>query len=260
MLNVMIVDDDRNLLRCLQELIPWNELGCREPVLCHNGKEALEEMKKGEPDLLISDLKMPVMDGITFCGQVRKKNREVEIIFLSAYEDFAAAQRALQFRVRDYILKPLCPESLTKLTELVKLTALEKEKARVHRKRAEEETEKQIKIERKGSAVQDILSLVERNYQKPELDIGWIAGKLHFTPSYVGRIFMEYMEISLIDYISAKRMEKACELLEKSELPIGEIAGRVGYENSNYFTKVFRTRTGKSPSEYRKIYYREKLN
>ena len=67
MFTVYIVDDDRNLCRCLEQLIPWKEYGYYTPIVCHQGEEALEKMKRRPPDLLITDLKMPVMGGAELC-------------------------------------------------------------------------------------------------------------------------------------------------------------------------------------------------
>ena len=107
MLTVYVVDDDFNVCQCFEELIDWPSLGCDPPVICRNGANALEKMNTRPPDLVISDLKMPVMDGVTLCREIRKRNADVEIIFLSAYEDFSTAQLALKYGVQDYILKPL---------------------------------------------------------------------------------------------------------------------------------------------------------
>ena len=113
MFTVYIVDDDRNLCRCLEQLIPWKEYGYYTPLVCHQGEEALEKMKRRPPDLLITDLKMPVMGGAELCVKVRERfGTEVDVIFLSAYEDFTTARLAIVHGVKDYILKPLEPDNL----------------------------------------------------------------------------------------------------------------------------------------------------
>ena len=123
-LTVYVVDDDLNVCQCFEELINWPTLGCEPPIICHNGESALAKMNTQPPDLVISDLKMPVMDGATLCREIRRRNAEVEIIFLSAYEDFATAQLALKYGVRDYILKPLTRDTLRSISDLVRSLAL----------------------------------------------------------------------------------------------------------------------------------------
>ena len=107
MRTVIIADDDRNVCECITRLIDWASIGYAPPILCHDGAEALEQFARRDPDLVITDLKMPVMDGDTLCREIRKRSAETEIVFLSAYEDFSVAQTALQYNVRDYILKPI---------------------------------------------------------------------------------------------------------------------------------------------------------
>lgn len=124
MFTVYIVDDDRNLCRCLEQLIPWKEYGYYTPIVCHQGEEALEKMKRRPPDLLITDLKMPVMGGAELCVKVRERfGTEVDVIFLSAYEDFTTARLAIVHGVKDYILKPLEPDNLNELKKLVQEAA-----------------------------------------------------------------------------------------------------------------------------------------
>lgn len=123
MLNVYLVDDDPNMCACLEELIPWEELGFNRPIIFYNGLTALESLMKCEPDVVISDLIMPHMDGKELCQEIRSQYPDVDIIFLSAYEDFPSMQVALKHGVKSYILKPICSESIEQikrnLTEIV---------------------------------------------------------------------------------------------------------------------------------------------
>lgn len=119
MLKVLIVDDDKHLCECLLKLIDWNQLGCIMPECSYNGAIAWEQIQEKEYDLLICDLKMPGISGVELCQLVKEKYKEIEIIFLSAYEDFQVAKYAMKFKVLDYILKPINRTSLDNLEALI---------------------------------------------------------------------------------------------------------------------------------------------
>lgn len=126
MLKVYLVDDDPNMCACLEELIPWEELGCNRPVIFHNALTALESLQNSKPDVVISDLIMPHMDGKELCQEIRAQYPDVEIIFLSAYEDFPAMQVALKHGVKSYILKPICSESIEQIKRNLREIVAEK--------------------------------------------------------------------------------------------------------------------------------------
>lgn len=160
MLTVYVVDDDFNVCQCFEELIDWPSLGCDPPIICRNGEVALAKMDARPPDLVISDLKMPVMDGVTLCREIRKRNSDVEIVFLSAYEDFSTAQLALKYGVRDYILKPLTRDTFCAISELVRSLALARQSHSRIQSLTQPETVAQIRAalqRRDGDAIERLL-------------------------------------------------------------------------------------------------------
>ena len=119
MLKAMIVDDDLNVAACLRALIPWSDLGYQVAAEASNGAEGLTKLMDIRPDVVITDLKMPVMDGAEFCRRIREVSDDTAIIFLSAYESFATAQLALRCGVTEYILKPINTKKIEQLTEVL---------------------------------------------------------------------------------------------------------------------------------------------
>lgn len=126
-MRVLIVDDDRIICRCLRSGINWEMLGCHEIDVCYNGTQALTYIREHRPNIIISDLKMPVMDGKELCKLTYESYPEISFIFLSAYEDFSTAQLALRYNVKGYILKPLDRKSLKEIEELVHEIILQRE-------------------------------------------------------------------------------------------------------------------------------------
>ena len=120
MLKVIIVDDDQQVGLCLKKLIPWDELNMTLAGIAYNGEEGFQLAIESAPDVIISDLVMPGVDGAEFCSRITNVMSDVSFIFLSAYEDFEAAQLAMKYHVRDYILKPIDRNKINYLIELLR--------------------------------------------------------------------------------------------------------------------------------------------
>lgn len=106
-IKALLVDDEVNILKNLTIVIPWEEIQVELVGTARNGVEALEMVKEHNPDLILSDIRMPVMDGLEFLRELRKLGNTSEVLMLTGYQEFEYARVALQNRVRDYILKPI---------------------------------------------------------------------------------------------------------------------------------------------------------
>ncbi|WP_124068257.1 response regulator [Clostridium sp. E02] len=121
MLQVLLVDDEPFVVQGLSVLIDWEKIGCRIAGTAANGKEALEFLEKQEADIIIADIKMPVMDGLELLKTVRKdKSSNPYFAILSGYRDFQFAQQAMRYGCTDYILKPVQKKELSALVNKVK--------------------------------------------------------------------------------------------------------------------------------------------
>jgi|GEM_PF-636181 len=130
MLKIIVVDDDKQVGLCLQKLIPWKELDMCLAGIASDGEEGFQLALDVTPDIIISDLVMPGMDGAEFMSRIIDVMPEVSFIFLSAYEDFATAKLAMKYRVADYILKPIDRGILDDLIELLKRLRAQREAER----------------------------------------------------------------------------------------------------------------------------------
>ncbi|OCA81795.1 MULTISPECIES: response regulator transcription factor [unclassified Bacillus (in: firmicutes)] len=112
MFNVLIVDDEPMIREGLKTLINWEEYGFRIIALARNGKEGYEEYCRCKPDLMIVDIRMPEMDGISLIELIRAEDNDISFIVLSGYSDFAYAKRAIKAKTAGYLLKPIDEEEL----------------------------------------------------------------------------------------------------------------------------------------------------
>ncbi len=107
MYTVVVADDEKELRKALIRNVNWAEIGFQLVGEAENGAEALELVEKLEPDLLLTDIKMPFLSGIELARQVREVKPATQIAFLSGYDDFSYAQQAIQYNIISYILKPV---------------------------------------------------------------------------------------------------------------------------------------------------------
>lgn len=118
---VMIVDDEPNIRKGLSYLINWEKYNFTISSLAKNGKDAIEKMNSSYPDLVITDIKMPGMDGLSLIKHVRKNMHDNNMIFiiLSGYDEFEYAKEAIQYNVRSYLLKPIDERELVNILNLI---------------------------------------------------------------------------------------------------------------------------------------------
>lgn len=109
---VVVADDEDELREAVCTMIPWQELGFRLVGSASNGLDALQLVEKHEPDLLLTDIRMPFISGIELARQVREVHPATSIAFLSGYDDFEYAQQAIQYNIISYMLKPLTVKGL----------------------------------------------------------------------------------------------------------------------------------------------------
>ncbi|MDG0793103.1 response regulator [Cohnella ginsengisoli] len=106
-LKALLVDDEINILKNLQAVIPWEELRVDVAGTAKNGEAALALAREHSPELILCDIRMPVMDGIQFLEELREMGSDAEVIMMTGYQDFSYVRSVIRYEVKDYILKPL---------------------------------------------------------------------------------------------------------------------------------------------------------
>ena len=113
MYTIIVVDDEEELRHAIIKRVEWEKIGFEVVEEAGNGIDALELVEQLEPDLLLTDIRMPFMSGIELARQVREVRPATQIAFLSGYDDFAYAQQAIQYNIISYLLKPISMADLT---------------------------------------------------------------------------------------------------------------------------------------------------
>ncbi|MBP5198313.1 MAG: response regulator [Lachnospiraceae bacterium] len=123
MLNILIVDDERNIREGIVKLIDWDSYGCRVVNSCANGNAALQYIKENPVDIVVTDIKMPLMYGLELSKNIYESYPAIKVIILTAYSDFEMAKRAIRFGVSDFIIKndfiDELPKAIEKASKLI---------------------------------------------------------------------------------------------------------------------------------------------
>lgn len=239
---VLLVEDERWVRVVLREVLAQTLLPFVIVKECTNGLEALDWLKQNEAHLIFLDFKMPVMDGISFVEHLSHLNHKPPVIFISGHDDFHVVRTAMRCGVIDYLLKPVEVEEMRiclKKWMNNKLTALDSQ-------------------EGSPQNVLEPLSIIDQVKQiiqdsKPgDVSLTEIAAKVHMNPSYLSQYFKQQTGSRFVDYVVGMRMEEAKMLVIRTSLRISEIAERLGYSDTAYFSNTFKRMTGKTPLEFRK--------
>lgn len=241
----MIVDDEELIRLGIAKILTKSELPVQIAGLYANGLEAWTELSKLQPDeldVLITDIKMPVMDGLKLIEKAKEKMPDLSVIILSGFNEFEYARQAIRFGVTDYFLKPLDKYDLYQA--LWKL---------YHRKEETQGGEEAPQVERgqEHYVIERIKYILEKEYDKP-FDLDRLAERVDLSPSYVSKFFRQETGQTVTDHLISIRMEKAKQfLVDFPQLKNYEIAGMVGYSDPVYFNKLFKKMTGVTPKEYK---------
>lgn len=121
MYSILLVDDERIELETLRDYVNWESMDIGSVHAVRNGKQAIEYISEHRPDIVITDIQMPSMDGIQLAKEIRKQKYNTKIVFLTGYDDFEYIKAAFQVEAIDYILKPFSVESIHEVMERTKL-------------------------------------------------------------------------------------------------------------------------------------------
>lgn len=241
MYQVLIVDNEPISKITLRSMVDWEALGYQICAVSASSEEALEMAKHFYPDLMICELKMPVMDGFSLMQEMKRLEIPCEFLILSNCENINYMKTALRLGAVDYLLKyDLNPEELTRQLEHIR-AILEQ---RAQRKSLSTESPTY------SPEVAKAISYIEEHYHH-KLALPSISRHVGLSLGYLCQVFKKETGLSINAYINQLRMVKAGELLMDSNNYIKEVAAAVGIEDQLYFSRLFKRYYGVTPSKYR---------
>ncbi|PHV69584.1 DNA-binding response regulator [Sporanaerobium hydrogeniformans] len=243
--SVIVAEDEELLLTNLVQKIQNTQLGFEVLGTAQTGKKALELVKMHSPDLVITDIKMPIMDGIELLDAIHLTFPTIRFIIISGFSDFDYAKQAIRLKVNDYLLKPIDSEEL--------YTSLLKIKTDLDLERSSYETFFSLSsLNTSKEHIAEMLKEYIVHHYTSEINLNLIASSMNYSSSYLTKLFVQHYNCTPSKYIITLRLQKARHLLlHHPELSIRQIGELVGYQDQGYFSRIFKKQQGVSPFDYR---------
>lgn len=247
----ILIAEDEALERSFLEAILKDAFPDSEVRSAGDGANAVELAEIWRPEVLLLDIRMPVLSGLEAAEKIRAILPQSKIAFITAYSEFSYAQQAIKLNVSDYILKPVEDDALINtVSKMVRFVEKEKEFASYfavqrltggdsgHRK------EQQQIMER-------VDNYMCNNYNL-DLSLEAMADIIGISANHFSKLFKKYFGQNFIDRLTSIRIEQAKKLLLTTNKGTREIGEAVGYPSVTYFNTKFKKETGMPPAEYRR--------
>ncbi len=250
---LLIVEDTVDLAEVLVEYYSKNfSVKCAQ-----NGIEALKIVKDEEPDIIISDVMMPEMDGIEFCKRIKadEATSHIAVILLTAKTSHEDKIAGLQAGAEAYVRKPFDLNELDlHVRNFIEVRKKLKEKVVTG---AQIDLEKLNFQDKDKGFIEKVSAIINENIENETLNTEELAKQLGMSKTLVYLKLKKLLNMSGSDYIQSLRFKKAIELMADFNRNISDIAYEVGFSDPNYFSKVFKKLYGKTPTEYRKEIFKK---
>lgn len=252
MYRILIVDDDNELRFVYRKMKVWKEQGFEIVAEASNGKEGLEKLKKEPFDVVITDIRMPVLDGIGMLRKMQEQQIFPYTILLSSYNEFEYARQALILGASDYVVKPVKKDEL----EEALCRAKEALDASGEKEQLLEQIEKvflEKGIDYQNNAFLHEICKYVLEHIKENVTMDMVAEYMGYNKDYFGKTCKQRTGCAFKALMNGIKMEYAKILLKTTNDKAYEISEKLGYATPDYFAKIFKEETGMTPSMYRNL-------
>lgn len=252
LLKVIIVEDEDIIRKGLVSTLDWVEMDCMVVADAKDGIEGLEMILELKPDVVITDIKMPRLDGIGMLRQASSMLRFKSII-LTSYAEFEYARQAIELKACDYLLKPVDEDKVKVLIERIHEEIEIERSAAVAMENAKKDTfdlAKYIQMDKSESGyVAEAIRRIQSDYRE-KISIESISDDLMVSSSYLTRKFKEVTGHKFLDFLNLFRVQQAVKLLSTGRYRVYEISEMTGFTDYKHFCTVFKRYTSMSPMTY----------
>lgn len=246
MYTMILVEDDYQIRNGLHHFFPWQQIGFQMLESFENGQQALDYLKTRPVDVVLTDIRMPVLDGLSLAEELARWPQGPCVVVMSAYRDFDYAHRALSLGIHHYMIKTARYDDLVDI-----FTRLKAELDGRVTPEAPADTARITQMDMSDGTVRRITEHILENLSTASLQTA--AAHVSLSPVYVSQYFKEKTGVHFIDYLIHLKMRHAAFLLADPAVKLWEISETVGYSNEKNFSRAFKKHYGVSPNEYRKL-------
>lgn len=260
MYNVAIIDDEPLIVEGLSKTMAWEKWDCQVAGTACDGVQGMELVREKRPDILITDINMPKMDGVKMIAGLKSEFPDMQLIILTGYREFEYARQAIELGVSRFLLKP------SKMNELEE--AIETATGQLNRLRPsvgpsatedmpvqEERTESpEENSEANSFIVKNAMEYIRENSQE-KLRLSDVADQVYVSQWHLSKLLNKHTGKTFSDLLNGARMDRSKELLKDPSLRICDVAEMVGFQDLAHFSRVFKKLEGMSAGEYRNTYW-----
>lgn len=247
---VLVVDDNADIRAYIAESLSEQY----RTLTAKDGAEGIALAQESIPDLVVSDIMMPVMDGFELCGHLKQDVRtsHIPIILLTAKDTPTDKTRGYDLGADSYITKPFSSSLL-----LSRIRNLLDSRQKIARRLVSSDTSKQERATQTlmpldNEFLQRLTTLIEEQMSSEKLDVAYLSENLHMSSSTLYRKLKGLVGISTNEYIRKIRLHKAAEMLRSGRYNVSEVIWQIGMSSAVYFRQCFKDEYGLSPSEYKR--------
>lgn len=243
---LLIIEDNDDMRTFIHDILK----GKYQTLEAANGRDGFKIAVESIPDLIISDVMMPVMDGYTLCKKLKNDQRtsHIPVILLTAKSTGESKMEGLDLGADDYLTKPFDSAELT-----VRIRNLIDQRRRLRKRFGREAlfgTSGNELVSADQAFLKRAMDLLEQHLENPDLDVDWFSKEMGLSRSQLHRKLQGLTDKSASEFIRFIRLKRAALLLEQKTASVSEIAYQVGFNNLAWFRKCFRAQFGMAPSEY----------
>jgi YesN/AraC family two-component response regulator len=250
MRKILLVEDEKMIRYGIYVMIENSGVPYYELTECRNGKEAIMLLKKNEYDLVLTDIRMPVMTGLELSKWIYEtldSNERPLLVAISGYAEFEYAREMLKFQAMDYLLKPVDRKELSQVLWHAEEVFREKGGENVNEEMTKERAALTCVSQHK---MQCAIDYIRQNYGRT-FDMAEVSNYVSMNYTMFSSTFKSYTGENFSTYLKKLRIEKSKRFLRKTDMSIGDISKKVGFEDGRVFGKIFKEQTGLSPSAFR---------
>ncbi|MFA6846695.1 MAG: response regulator [Sphaerochaetaceae bacterium] len=253
MYKILIVEDEEIIRKGIIYTVDWVKYNCVVVEDAADGKEGLEKIAYYRPDIVITDIKIPYINGLEML-QKSIKQYHYEAILVTGYEVFSYAKQAISLGVSEYLLKPIDLEELGKvlerLTEKIRKNQIYQEITKQSNKIQNNQIVDPKRLTAlKSKYVYTMIKYIEQHYSE-KISIKDIGAEFNLSKTYLNARFKEETGYPFNDFLNRYRISRSVELLKQHKLKVYEVALSVGIPDYKYFSLVFKKYVGCSPMQF----------
>lgn len=237
-LRVLLVDDEIMIREGFKKLFDWEAHECVVVGEAADGMEAITKIDEEQPDIVIMDINIPIINGLKVIQLSRVKYPSMAFVVVSGYDDFSYCREALRLQITDYILKPVNYEEFGSCIDQLKISLYNNEV-------------KEKPVVKKERVITGITKYMQEHLSE-DVSLHILSEEFHLNSQYISQLFRNEIGVNFLTYLTNIRMEHAKKLLLSSSLSIAEVSEQSGYGDYRVFTKVFKKSEGITPSQYRR--------